>query len=136
MLSRRLLEETPVSGFHRLLLPALSALLLSGCVIAVDHHPDDEDGDGWRERQRENRRSIAELELGRSRSSVEVQLGEPDFFETFQRDGERFVVLRYRTHRVRKDGETTRDETTPLVFVDDALVGWGESAVEFATADR
>lgn len=125
-----------MSAPHRLLLPALCALFLSGCVIAVGDHHDDEDGDGWRERQRENRRAIAELDLGRSLASIEAQLGEPDFFETFQRDGERFVVLLYRTHRVREDGETTRDETTPLVFVDDALVGWGESAVEFATADR
>jgi hypothetical protein len=42
-------------------------------------------------------------------------------------------VLLYRTRLVREDGRTTRDETTPLVFVDGELVGWGESAVENAT---
>ncbi|MEX2498222.1 MAG: DUF3192 domain-containing protein [Wenzhouxiangellaceae bacterium] len=26
------------------------------------------------------------------------------------------------------DGETTRDETTPLVFANDELIGWGEMA--------
>jgi len=31
-------------------------------------------------------------------------------------------------------GRTTKDETTPLVFVDGELVGWGESAIEYATA--
>ena len=66
---------------------------------------------------------------------MEERLGEPDLVESFLRDGEEFVVLRYRTHRQRGDGETTRDETTPVVFVDGNVVGWGDSAIEYATAD-
>ena len=33
-----------------------------------------------------------------------------------------------RTHRTHSDGDTTRDETTPLVFEDGKLVGIGERA--------
>jgi hypothetical protein len=34
--------------------------------------------------------------------------------------------LFYRTQRKHSDGETTRDETTPLVFRDNRLIGWGD----------
>ena len=111
-----------------LLLPLIA---LAGCVIAVNS-PDGEDG--WNSRQQRNERAINHLELGRSRASVEAQLGEPDFVDAFQRNGEKFNVLYYRTHRVHGDGRTTRDETTPLVFVDGNLVGWGKSAIDHATA--
>lgn len=43
------------------------------------------------------------------------------------------MILRYRTHHRHSDGETTRDETTPLVFVDGTLAAWGEaSLVDYA----
>ncbi len=112
------------------------ALLMTGCVIAVNPDGDwDDDDDGWSRRQRDNREAIADLELGLRRTTVEDRLGEPDFVDSFLRDGEEFVVLMYRTHRTHGDGETTRDETTPIVFVDGLVVGWGDSAIEYATSD-
>lgn len=117
----------------RLLALAPAALLLTGCVIAIDGEWDDDD-EHWAERQKENREAIAGLELGLRRATVEARLGMPDFVDAFLRGGEEFEVLYYRTHRNHSDGETTRDETTPLVFVEGDLVGWGDSAVEFATA--
>jgi hypothetical protein len=114
-----------------------TALVLSGCVIAVDGDGwDERHDDDWERRQTENRRAIDDLALGTARDAVEARLGPPDLVESFRRDGHRFVVLRYRTQRVHGDGETTREETTPVVFVDDELVGWGESAVAHATAGR
>jgi hypothetical protein len=35
-------------------------------------------------------------------------------------------VLYYRTRRVDDDGITTKNECTPLVFINNELVGWGE----------
>ena len=124
------------AGRTLLLLPF--AVLLSGCVIAVDADGDDEGdwGDDWRDQQERNLDAIADLRVGLSRESVEAEMGRADIVEAFVRDGEEFVVLRYRTQRRHGDGETTRDETTPLVFVDGDLVGWGEDAVEFATTPQ
>ncbi|PKL94995.1 MAG: hypothetical protein CVV18_07155, partial [Gammaproteobacteria bacterium HGW-Gammaproteobacteria-8] len=54
---------------------------------------------------------------------------EPAFSEAFTIDGVAHRVLFYRTQRVEGDGVTTRDETTPLVFVEGRLAGWGETAL-------
>lgn len=109
---------------------------LTGCVIAID--ADEWDGGqnwspGWEQRQHDNLDYINALALGESVGNVRADLGAPDFSETFQRDGERFEVLFYRTHRFRNDGATSKDETTPLVFVAGQLVGWGDTAIEKAT---
>ena len=111
------------------LLTSLS--LLGGCVIAVNTP---EDGSHWYNRQQHNKHAIEHMTLGRKRSSVEAQLGDPDFVDSFVRKGSKFTVLYYRTRRLHDDGKTTRDETTPLVFVNGQLVGWGPSAVDHATA--
>lgn len=116
-----------------LLLLALTASLTSGCVITVNTDDEYDDND-WRSRQVRNERAINRMELGRSQSSIVSELGEPDFVDAFSRDGQSFKVLYFRTHRVTDDGATTRNETTPLVFVDGVLVGWGETAIHHATA--
>ncbi|MEE4278227.1 MAG: DUF3192 domain-containing protein, partial [Halieaceae bacterium] len=79
-----------------------------------------------REDQRANREAIAGLALGTSRADVLRDLGTPIDSEAFDRDGEEVRVLFYRTQRRHGDGETTRDETTPLVFENDRLIGWGQ----------
>ena len=108
------------------------AILLSSCVIHVNESADSESG--WQSRQRHNQDAINHMVLGRSRASIEADLGNPDFTDAFQRNGSTFVVLYYRTRHMHDDGETTRDETTPLVFVDGRLVGWGPAAINHATA--
>lgn len=113
-----------------LLVAALSAATLAGCVINVDTHEDEP----WLKAQRVNERAINQMRLGRDIDSVRAEMGSPDFTESFNRNRSRFEVLFYRTHREHSDGRTTRDETTPLVFVDGELVGWGESAIEHATS--
>lgn len=116
---------------HFLLLPVVM-VALSGCVIAIG--TDDHDEDDWEDRQTRNERIVRDLDLGTDITEIEKRLGTADFVEAFQRNGATYTVLYYRTHRTKGDGKTTRDETTPLVFVDGGLVGWGESAIEYATA--
>lgn len=107
-------------------------LLLSACVIAVhDRDYDDESYPHQREEAR-NRERIADLALGTPRAEVQRQFGEPAFTEAFRREDGDYRVLRYRTHRSHADGDTTRDETTALVFRDDVLIGIGDAAAERA----
>jgi hypothetical protein len=108
------------------------AIALSGCVIAVGNTSHSEE-DKWHVRQERNSSYINQLDLGLSMTTVESDLGSADYNESFQRDGEAYQVLYYRTRQVHSDGKTTKDETTPLVFMDRKLIGWGEIAIEKAT---
>ncbi|MDX1569614.1 MAG: DUF3192 domain-containing protein [Xanthomonadales bacterium] len=125
---------------HRSLLLGLGCVIaLSGCVIVTDRDDwEDSDRDSWSERQRDNREYIADLRLGTPVEHVRSDLGRPDFSESFIDDqGSQVLVLRYRTHHRHSDGETTADETTPLVFINDELIGWGENALpEGSVADN
>ena len=111
--------KTPI----RLCLIALLPLVATGCIYVDGEHVDS----SWRKDQRNNREAISRLEIGSPRSAVLAELGSPDDSEAFNRDGEEIRVLFYRTQRRHSDGETTRDETTPLVFENGLLVGWGDS---------
>lgn len=113
----------------------LFVVLLSmvGCVIAVN--PDrweDDDDDSWAERARHNSQEIDRLVVGASMDSVIASMGQPDIREAFVRAGTTYDAYYYRTHRVKSDYRTTKDEAVPLVFVGGKLVGWGESAIENA----
>ena len=111
----------------------LLALCLSGCVIAIGNDGGTNDGADWKARQDRNNRYVSQLELGTSMSVVRLDLGEPDFNESFQRNGDTYQVLYYRTQRIHDDGRTTMDETIPFVFIDMPLVGWGQTAIDKAT---
>ena len=82
----------------------------------------------WQEREIFNRKYISRLELGESKDSVLRLLGPPDISEAHNTEEGDLLVLFYRTQHVRSDGITTRDETTPLIFREDRLLAWGESA--------
>jgi len=110
----------------------LLTLSLSGCVVAIGNgHGDGEDN--WKERQGKNSRYINSLSIGESRAAIESDLGSADISEAFQGNGDDYRVLFYRTKRIDDDGRTTKNETTPLVFIDNKLVGWGDTAIEKAT---
>ena len=109
------------------------ALTLSGCVIVAGDGEWDEDigFSNWRSEQNANRSKISNLTLGLERTAVISRMGSPAFSEAFKAEsGAAYQVLFYRTHREHGDGETTKDETTPLVFENDKLVGWGNDAVQ------
>lgn len=109
------------------------AALLSSCVVAIGNDDFDNEHEKWQGRQDRTLKMINNLDLGRDLGSIESEFGLPDFTDSFMRSGEAIRVLHYRTHHSHSDGKTTRDETTPLVFIDDQLVGWGEMAIEKAT---
>ncbi len=108
--------------------------LLSGCIYV---HGDGEwDGSwdnssDWEDTQDDNLRHINRLDLGIERTAVLTKMGSPAFTEAFQdKDGNNITILFYRTHRSHGDGKTTKDETTPLVFKNDKLTGWGNDALQ------
>jgi outer membrane protein assembly factor BamE (lipoprotein component of BamABCDE complex) len=93
------------------------------------------DGDSssdWRAEQKQNRLAISQLRLDMSRSEVEAKVGTPEFTEAFSSEGQDYYVVYYRTHKDESDGKTTKSETTPIVFSQDQVVGWGQSAVDKA----
>ena len=108
-----------------LALALAGAVSLSGCVVIDGEHSWGHDED-WRKQQRENREVIAALDIGTPRAEVTRRLGAPDFSEAYTRDGEEYRVLFFRTQHRRSDGDTSKDETTPLVFRNDILIGWGD----------
>ncbi len=112
-----------------LIIAAPLTLGLTGCVIAVGG---DEDGysigHDFEDREYENRKKIARLQLNSSFNDIQSTLGVADFNEVYQKDAESIQVLYYRTNPKHKDGITTKDECTPLIFKDGMLVSWGESA--------
>ena len=107
-------------------------LALSGCVISIGGGDSSEWGNSWKKTQDENRQAIARLNIGDSRDRVLSILGEPSFSESFSQDSKIFQVYYFRTHRTHGDGETTRDETTPVVFLNGKLTGWGDNALNTA----
>ncbi|WP_196139086.1 DUF3192 domain-containing protein [Aliikangiella sp. G2MR2-5] len=107
---------------------AASALTfgLTGCIV-VDGHDDHKEH--WKVEQKENRQIISNLSLETSRSQVLELMGAPAFSEAFAKGNDEYRVLYYRTQHRHSDGDTTIDETTPLVFKNDRLVGWGNEAL-------
>ncbi len=105
----------------------LLSVLTTGCVYVDGELVHDDD---WKATQDKNRSAISELNMGMSRDQVIAKLGAPADSEAFTQDGEEVRVLFYRTRHAHSDGETTRDETTPLVFRSDKLVGWGDAVYQ------
>lgn len=84
----------------------------------------------WDDRQVYNLQTISTLDLGQPKDEVFELLGQADFSEAKQGVEGALTVLFYRTHRKNSDGETTRDECTPLLFRDNKLVAWGTDTYE------
>ncbi len=107
----------------RLAAVAVFSVLASGCVYINGELVSDD----WKHEQRDNRQQISQLEMGTPRSAVMESMGLPADSEAFTDGDDEVRVLFYRTQRRHSDGDTTRDETTPLVFRNDLLVGWGDA---------
>jgi len=111
----------------RTAIAALFASTLTGCIYVNGEHISTND---WQNDQKVNRETISQLALGTNTEAVIQQLGSPTDSEAFI-DGDTEVrVLFYRTRKTEADGETSRDETTPLVFKNNALAGWGDKVYE------
>ncbi|HAW92651.1 MULTISPECIES: DUF3192 domain-containing protein [unclassified Arsukibacterium] len=111
----------------------IAASLLTGCVVAIGDK-DYEDGDSadseWRSTQQANLTQINQLQPGIAFSQVVSRMGNPDFTEYLVKDTQQVQVLFYRTQHKRSDGKTTKDECTPLVFIDGQLHSWGDKAYQ------
>lgn len=101
---------------------------LTGCVVAVGGDKDHMGNYNFEDREYENRKKIAQLQINSSFADVQARLGVADFNEVYSKDDGNVQVLYYRTNRKHKDGITTKDECTPLIFKNGMLVSWGEKA--------
>ena len=117
------------SLINKLLVVAGVTTALSGCVIAI-HDGEEGHRSSWETRQQDNRAMISQLMIGEDIIKVTDRLGPADDTEGFERSGKSYIILFYRTRRTHEDGLTTRDETTPLVFENGKLIGWGESVLD------
>lgn len=118
-----------MKAIQSIVLGILTASVLTGCVVAIGNEGRGQESD-WAQVERDNRAAIDNLLLGMELNEARARMPhEPAFSEAFTVDGVAHRVLFYRTQRVQGDGMTTRNETTPLVFVEDRLAGWGESAL-------
>lgn len=121
--------EIKVNIITSLVAATFLAFSLSGCIV-VGGGDWDHDNDHWQERQQDNKRIISQLEINDSREIILKQLGAPDFSEAFLQGDDNYRILFYRTQHEHSDGETSKDETTPLIFKNDRLIGWGKDALD------
>ena len=104
------------------------SLGLSGCVISVGGEGEYGYQSDWQDKEKKNRKHISKLEQDTSYDQILNRMGIADFNEFYTKGNDTYRVLYYRTQRIDGDGITTKDECTPLVFKNTALVGWGETA--------
>ncbi|OZB03176.1 MAG: hypothetical protein B7X54_10155 [Idiomarina sp. 34-48-12] len=103
---------------------------LQGCVIAVNGDGENySTSDSVTKQEKRNRTAIASFTNGMTVDAVQNELGTPEFSDLWTVDNVRYRVLYYRTQRVHADGNTTRNECTPIVFADGNLIGTGELAL-------
>ena len=68
-------------------------------------------------------------------ADVRNLLGTPEFTDVTQGKAGEVRARRYRTRHLHGDGDATRDETTPLLFLDGKLRGVGDAAWQQALVD-
>ena len=95
-------------------------------VIELD--PQDPSDTKWEDREVFNKKQIATLLLDSPKQQIVDTMGTPDITEAKTTPKGNLEVLFYRTQHRKSDGETTRDECTPLLFKNNKLVAWGEIA--------
>ncbi|WP_395344552.1 DUF3192 domain-containing protein [Ningiella sp. W23] len=111
-----------------------TAFSLSACVISIDDDGFDSDFAGhhyssWQKEQKANREHVSNLSLGASKQSITDKMGPAAFNEALKQGDKEYQLLWYRTQHRENDGITTKDECTPLVFMNNELIGWGETAL-------
>ena len=114
----------------------LGYVILAACII--NFYKDDPEHMEIVDRQEFNLKYLAKLDAQRISSASQVTnkttkniidyLGSPDITEAKESGGIVYQILFYRTHQVKSDGITTKDECTGLLFINDHLIGWGKNA--------
>ncbi len=104
------------------------AIYAAAAALVLHLYQADPENMSWQERETFNLKQIGRLDLGIPKGDVIRLLGSPDISEAKAIEEGEVLILFYRTHHVKSDGITTRDECTPLLFKDDILIGWGADA--------
>lgn len=92
-------------------------------MLTYDPSPDEM---RWEDRQAYNKAMMAEISIGQSIAEIKSLFGKADFTEAKISNEQHLQVLFYRTHHVTSDGETSKEECTPLLFKQGVLIAWGE----------
>ncbi|MBL4913447.1 DUF3192 domain-containing protein [Shewanella schlegeliana] len=107
----------------------IASLGLTGCVVNLGDGESGWDSNAaWEKTQENNRNNLSKISLGMSKDQVTTLMGTADFNEAYIQQDKEVYVLFYRTQRTHGDGKTTKDECTPVVISNNAVVGWGEMA--------
>jgi len=106
-----------------------TAYLLFVAVVIFVYEPQPEDR-AWDDRQAFNLQKISAIHFGQSLDDIRTLLGRADFVEAKTGIDGQYQVMYYRTHHLKSDGETTKDECTPLLFRDNLLIAWGQDTEE------
>lgn len=105
--------------------------LYAAFVMAViTFYPDTPHDMDWKDRQAYNKVQISKLELGLQKKQILELLGSPDITEAKRNDNKEIQVMFYRTQHKKADGITTEDECTALLFENNVLIAWGDSAYQ------
>jgi len=98
-------------------------------IIMLSYEPTPDEMD-WEDRQAYNRAKLTEITIGQSIGEVKMMFGKADFSEAKISNEQNLQILFYRTQHIESDGETTKEECTPLLFKQGKLVAWGEDTYQ------
>ena len=105
--------------------------LYAAFVMAViTLYPDSSKNMDWQDREEYNKVQMSKLELGLQKKQILELLGSPDITEAKRNDNKELQVMFYRTQHKKADGITTEDECTALLFENNELIAWGDSAYQ------
>ena len=99
-------------------------------MSVITFYPDKPQDMDWKDREEYNRIQITKLELGLQKKQIIELLGSPDITEAKRTNEVELQVMLYRTQHKQADGITTEDECTALLFENNELIAWGESAYQ------
>jgi outer membrane protein assembly factor BamE (lipoprotein component of BamABCDE complex) len=99
-------------------------------MAVITLYPDTPHDMDWEDRQAYNKVKISQLELGQQKKQILELLGSPDITEAKRNNNKELQVMFYRTQHKQADGITTEDECTALLFENNELIAWGDSAYQ------
>ena len=98
-------------------------------VIMLTYEPTPDEMD-WEDRQAYNKAMMNEVTIGQHITDIKSLFGKADFTEAKMSNEQSLQVLFYRTHHKTSDGETSKEECTPLLFKQGKLIAWGEDTYQ------
>ena len=99
-------------------------------MAVITLYPDTAQDMDWKDREAYNKVQMSKLELGLQKKQIIEWLGSPDITEAKRNDNKELQVMFYRTQHKKSDGITTEDECTALLFENNELIAWGDSAYQ------